>query len=196
MFEKVGHTVGMHIHVEITDGSEPIGNGIGPALEARDVLWVLGNYPQAPQDLRKKAIKLAGHIMTLYPLPYWKAGHGMKYARHMLDSGKAYDAMKRIIAAQGKRIDDPAKIKVGKWTYRYTAWKDGTVKSMSNKDISRIAKIAGAPADAGAGLFMHKHVGDKVKKREPIFTVYADGKQKLEFAKTALKHFEGVEIKD
>lgn len=194
LFETVGRKLKMKMHVVITDGSQPIGNGIGPSLEARDVLWVLGNYDNAPQDLKEKSIKLAGEIMKTYPLPYWKAGHGLRYAREILESGKAFESMKEIIKAQGKKIDDPSKIKVGKFTYDYTAWKTGTVKHISNGAVSRIAKIAGAPLDQGAGIYMQKHVGDSVKKNEVIFTIYSESKQKLEFAKDHLNVYDGVAI--
>ena len=37
-FQKIGRLLKMKMRVIITDGSHPIGNGIGPALEARDIL--------------------------------------------------------------------------------------------------------------------------------------------------------------
>jgi thymidine phosphorylase len=194
MFEKIGKQIGMEIHCMITDGSQPIGNGIGPALEAIDVLKVLRNDKDAPQDLKKKSLEVAGRIMTLYPLPYWKAKHGQKCALEMLESGKAYATMKKLIAAQGKKADTPEHIKVGKFTYAHTAWKDGTVKSISNEIISKIAKNAGAPGDKGSGLYLHHHVGDRVKKHDPLFTVYAESKQKLTFAKDCLRIEDGIEI--
>ncbi len=44
----------------LTDGSQPVGRGIGPALEALDVLAVLRSAPDAPDDLRRRAAALAG----------------------------------------------------------------------------------------------------------------------------------------
>ena len=43
LFEFVGDQLGIHLEVIITDGRQPIGNGIGPLLEARDVMQVLQN---------------------------------------------------------------------------------------------------------------------------------------------------------
>ncbi|NNF96338.1 MAG: thymidine phosphorylase family protein, partial [Halobacteria archaeon] len=45
LFEFVGDRLGLHIEVVISDGSQPIGRGIGPALEARDIMQVLENDP-------------------------------------------------------------------------------------------------------------------------------------------------------
>ncbi|MGA7980912.1 MAG: thymidine phosphorylase, partial [Chromatiaceae bacterium] len=45
LFEFVGDSLGMHLEVLLTDGSQPIGRGIGPVLETRDVLQVLSGDP-------------------------------------------------------------------------------------------------------------------------------------------------------
>ena len=55
----VASALGLKLRILPTDGSQPVGRGIGPALEARDVLAVLQNAPHAPQDLRKRALTLA-----------------------------------------------------------------------------------------------------------------------------------------
>jgi AMP phosphorylase len=194
-FLKVGKKLGMKIHVVITDGSQPIGNGIGPALEARDVLWLLQGHENAPQDLRHKALLMASEIMRTYPLSGWKAKHGFRYAKELLESGKAWKAMKDIIEAQGARITDPKKIKIGRFSLSLKSWADGKVTHIDNVSISRIAKVAGAPYDKGAGICLHCHVRDKVKKGDILMTVYAENKQKLEYAKDYLKQYDGIVIK-
>ena len=74
--------------VEITDGSQPIGTGIGPALEARDIIAVLQNLDTAPPDLRDKAVYLAGKAMELAGLAAKDAGKGKALA--CLSSGQAW----------------------------------------------------------------------------------------------------------
>ena len=54
--EVVGDSVGLKIKVVITDGSQPVGRGIGPNLEAVDVLSVLQNREDAPQDLKELSL--------------------------------------------------------------------------------------------------------------------------------------------
>ncbi len=49
LFEYVGDRLGLHIEVIITNDRQPI-RGIGPVLEARDVMSVLRNEPDAPMD--------------------------------------------------------------------------------------------------------------------------------------------------
>ena len=63
----VGRAVGLEVQVIPTDGLQPVGRGIGPALEARDVLAVLRGTPEAPADLRDRGLLLAGHVLELAP---------------------------------------------------------------------------------------------------------------------------------
>jgi putative thymidine phosphorylase len=194
LFIKVGKKIGMRIKVIVTDGSQPIGNGIGPALEARDVLWLLQNDPRAPQDLRHKSLMLAAEIMHDYPLSGWKARHGFRFAKDLLDSGKAWEAMLKIMTAQGLKVSDPARIKIGKHSHDFVAPHDGMITHIDNVSISRIARVAGAPFDKGAGIYLYRHAGERVRKGEKIFTIYAENRQKLAYAKDYLKQYDGVVI--
>jgi putative thymidine phosphorylase len=193
-FMKLGRKLGMKIVVVITDGSQPIGNGIGPALEARDVMWVLMNHKDAPQDLKHKALLVASEMMRSYPLSHWKSRHGYHYAKQLLESGKALEAMERMINAQGAHVASPEKIKLGKSRLDVKAGKDGRIVHIDNVSISRIARVAGAPFDKGAGIYLYHHVGDKVAKGDVLFTIYAENSQKLDYAKDYLKQYDGVVI--
>ncbi len=70
---------GLTTAVVTSDGSQPVGRGIGPALEARDVLDVLQGTSQAPADLRDRAVTLAGALLELTGAA--AAGHGLQDAR-------------------------------------------------------------------------------------------------------------------
>ncbi len=67
LFEFVGDHFGIAVEVVTTDGRQPIGNGIGPVLEAQDVMAVLSNDPAAPSDLREKSLRLAAHLLEYDP---------------------------------------------------------------------------------------------------------------------------------
>ena len=191
-FEGLSRRLGIKAKVIITNGKEPIGNGIGPALEARDVLWVLSNDSRGPLDLKKKSLIMAGIMLEMAGKV--SKGRGLLLAKKILESGKAYDKMKEIIHMQGKRIDDPAKLRFGKIRYDVKSRKDGVVKEINNKVISKIARVAGAPEFNGAGIYLHKHVGDKIKKGDVLFTVYCPNVGKLEFVRYAWQKLVAVVI--
>jgi AMP phosphorylase len=189
-FVKIGKALGMHIKVIITDGREPIGNGIGPALEARDVLWVLKRDPKRPLDLEKKGVMMAGLILQMAGIK-----NGRIKAQKILDSGKAYEKMKQIIKAQGGNPDiDPDKIKLGKYSYTYLAPISGKIYDLDNITLGKIARIAGAPKDKAAGIYVYKHERQYVQKGEQLLTIYADNAVKLKYALHLLRKIDGVRI--
>jgi len=192
-FENLAKRIGIKVKVIITDGKEPVGDGIGPALEARDVLWVLKNDKKAPEDLKRKSLIMAGIMLEMAGKA--KKGNGIKLAKEILESGKAYKKMLEIIKMQGKKITDTSKIELGKIRYNVRAKRNGTIKEISNRAISKIARVAGAPDCKGAGIYLHKHVGDKVKKGDKLFTVYCHDKGKLEFVKYAWEKLVAIVVK-
>lgn len=192
-FEDMGKKLGMKIRVVFTDGSEPVGNGIGPVLEARDVLYVLRNDPKQPLDLRKKSLKLAGVMLEMSGKA--KKGEGEKKAKKILDSGRAHDKFIEIIKAQNGKEINPDDMKLAKYKKDIRASKKGRIKSICNREISRIARIAGAPSDKEAGIYLHKKKNSYVNKGEVLFTLYSDNKEKLDFAVNAYRSLDGIEIK-
>jgi len=193
-FRRLAHILGINVYVLITDGRQPIGNGIGPALEARDILWILKNDKRGPKDLKKKALMMAAEIMKFCPVNDKVISNPIEYAKELLESGKAYEKFKKIIEAQGKKVVDPEKIKIASHKYNVVAPKSGTVSHIDSKEINKIAKTAGAPRDKTAGIYLHKHAGEKVKKGETLYEIHFETRQKLKFAKAILDHVNGFEI--
>ncbi len=190
-FEKIGKKLRKHVKVIITKGSEPIGNGIGPALESRDVLWLLIRDKKRPLDLEKKCVYMATKLFELIGI-----NNSRKRVLEILNSGKAYKKMKEIIKAQGGNPNiKPEHIKLGKYSYTVRSINYGKVKDINNTAISKLARVAGAPINKGAGLYLYKHVGDKVKKREKIFTIYSESAQKLKYSKELLKELKPFTVK-
>src|SRR3989338_8932806 len=181
-FEKIGRMLKKHVKVLVTDGTQPIGNGIGPALEARDVIWLLKRDPRRPLDLEKKCLIMCANVLALVGIK-----DGYKKALGILNSGKAYQKMVEIIKAQGGKEIAAEDIKIGRYSYDVLSTKSGKVTGIENIAVSRIARIAGAPRDKGAGIYLYKHVGDKVKRGEKLFTIYAESEHEFEYAKDVAK---------
>lgn len=181
-FLKIGKMLGMRVRVIITDGSEPIGNGIGPLLEMMDVMKILKNDPEAPEDLRKKSLMEAGVLLELTGKA--KRGGGLRLAERVLGSGAAWRKFEQIITAQGRhRIPTLAK-----FSAKIVAKASGRVVAIENKSIAHLARIAGAPKDPAAGLLLHKKLGDRVKKGEALYTIYASSQERLQYALEFAKH--------
>lgn len=193
-FERIGKAVGLKIFTVITDGSQPIGNGFGPALEARDIIHVLSGSHHAPLDLKRKSIILAGKMLEMAGKA--KKGKGFQKALKIVQSGQAYVKFFEIIKAQGGRQVDAEDIKIGKYTHDVKAPHTGIITHIDNKGISKIARIAGAPKNSGAGLFLHVRKRDYVKKDDVLFTIYSESRARLNFAIDLQKKIHDIEIKD
>jgi thymidine phosphorylase len=189
LFEYVGNALGIHIRVVVTDGSQPIGRGIGPVLEARDVMAVLRNEPGAPTDLREHALELAGRLLDFDPaLP---GGSGKATALHILKSGQALAKMEQIIAAQGP---PPIPAVSGQLTQDVCAERTGTVSAIDCFRIARIARLAGAPISKGAGIDVLKKIGEPVRRGEPLYRIHAALETDLGFAVEMAKDTNGYVI--
>ncbi len=177
LFEFVGDRLGLHLEVVITDGRQPVGRGIGPVLEARDVMQVLENHPEAPADLRQKALRLAGRVLEFDPDV--RGGQGFAIARDILDSGRALAKMNALIDAQGRQHNQ---YPPGQLNYDIRADRDGVVTGVDNFLLARVARMAGAPMDKGAGVELLKKLADPVGKDEPLYRVHAEFPADFEFA--------------
>lgn len=176
-FEKVGKAVGLHVEVILSDGSQPIGRGIGPALEAEDVLRVLRNDTNCPKRLKTKSIFMAGLILEMGGVV--RKGLGSAMAKHILESGEALEKFEEIRDEQG-RNPDPKKAKYVEEIY---ATKSGHIHSINNKRVAKLAFVLGAPKDKEAGVYINKIVGDSVKKGDCICQIHSDSHLKLKFGK-------------
>jgi thymidine phosphorylase len=176
LFEFVGDQIGLQLSTELSDGSQPVGNGVGPALEARDVLRVLHGDPAAPRDLKERSLLLAGRILEFDPA--LRGGSGVHRARELLDSGAAARQLDRIVAAQGAAASVP----IGSLTKEICADRDGLVAAIDCYRIARIARLAGAPTDKGAGVDLFRKAGDPVRAGEPLYRIHAEHATDFRFA--------------
>ncbi|WP_042423655.1 thymidine phosphorylase family protein [Comamonas granuli] len=192
LFEYVAQRMGLSLDVVITDGRQPIGNGIGPMLEARDVMRVLENDPRAPNDLRQKALRLAGRLIECNPDV--RGGDGYGIARDILDSGRALARMRDIIAAQGAKDFDHNNPNLGALHFEICAPAAGVVAGIDNQQIARIARLAGAPKVQGAGVDLLCKLGDAVAPGQPMYRVHAGFPADLEFARQASQRASGYRI--
>jgi thymidine phosphorylase len=180
LFAYVGGTLGLTVYTLITDGSQPVGRGIGPMLEARDVMQVLHGDPAAPADLRDKSLLLAGRVIEFDPAV--PPGQGVTRARAILDSGAALAKMNAIVDAQGRRSFDWRAPPLGALTHEVKAEAEGTVTAIDCERIARIARLAGAPKARGAGVDLLARLGDRVGRGTTLYRIHATNGAELAFA--------------
>jgi thymidine phosphorylase len=175
---QAGTAVGLEVRVVQTDGNQPVGRGIGPALEAWDVLSVLQRSPTAPADLRERALMLAGQVLEIGGRA--APGRGQAMARDALDTGRAWAKFQAICAAQGGMREPPR----ASHSWVFSSPTAGVVSVIDNRRIAMAAKLAGAPASAAAGVTLEVKLGDRIETGQPLFALHAQTPGELAYART------------
>ncbi|QSG06329.1 AMP phosphorylase [Halapricum desulfuricans] len=184
-FNRVGESLDMEVTCAITRGEQPVGRGVGPVLEARDVLAVLNG--DGPDDLRIKSERLAQLLLDT-------AGVEVS-ASEILSDGRAIAKFREIVDAQrgdpNVSVDD---LVPGQHTETVTAARDGVVTHVDNRRVNELARRAGSPKDTRAGVYLDARVGDRVRHGEVLVTIHAQKRAKLEQARSFAAANEPVRV--
>jgi len=172
----VARAFDIEARIVVTDGRQPVGRGIGPALEARDVLAVLHCAPDAPRDLRDRALTLAGALLELAHAA--EQGLGREVAARVLADGRAWAKFQRICEAQGGMREPPLAVH----RRPVMATRPGRVSAIDNRRLAKVAKLAGAPDSKAAGVELHVRLGAEIGVGEPLYTVHAEAPGELAYS--------------
>ncbi|MGI4938155.1 MAG: thymidine phosphorylase, partial [Janthinobacterium lividum] len=168
LFERTGAGLGLVVEALATDGSAPIGRGIGPALEVRDVGWILDGDARAPADLREKALRFASRILAWDPV-VGSVEAGRELAERLLACGAAKLAFERIVATQGHN----SAVAPAFQTHAVRAESAGRVAGIDGWAVSGIARCAGAPLDQSAGIDLLAGMGQVVVEGDVLYLIHA-----------------------
>jgi putative thymidine phosphorylase len=189
-FKELGKKFGMHIIVDINEPKQPSGNGIGPYLEAIDVMKVLEQTKDRPMELEERSISLASQLLDLCYKTKNIPLSGITEAKRILTNGKALDKFREILKAQYGNPDiTSTKMKMKSTPFEILSLESGKIVSVNISRINSVAKILGAPSDIYAGIYMNKRLNDNVKKNESLMSLYSSNEHKLQEAKETLNRF-------
>ena len=182
LFKDIGHKLGINVITYERKVLGPDGNGIGPLLEIRDVLYILERNPRRPLALENLAIDMTSRLIAFVTQKNLK--DIIIKVREQLESQEALKKFWEIAYAQGATVlvksDD---LTPAKYNYTLTFAKAGVIKEFNNWSIKKLMRVLGTPFIKTAGGFMHASVGDTVKKGQPFITLYAESLESLEKAK-------------
>jgi putative thymidine phosphorylase len=192
-FVDLGKHFGIKIIVDINEMLEPAGRGIGPILEARDVLYVLEQDKDRPLRLEAKATTLAGMLLDLIykekKVKNIPLGGGEEEAKRILKSGAALKKFREIVAAQkGNKNLSSHNLKLAKYKKEVNSTVSGKIKDINNYNLNTIAKLLGSPNDKQAGIYLLKKLDHSVVKNETMFILYSSDKYHLEEAEFTIKN--------
>jgi len=188
-FKKLGKYFNLKIECLLKETPEPLGNGLGPALEISDVIKILKRKSPC-YKLEDRALEMAGKILEMDKKK--KKGQGKILAKQILDSGQAYKKFREIVKAQKGKIKV---LKKAKYKYHIRAKRNIKIKEIRTNELNNLARIAGCPADKFAGVYLYKHLNDTAKKGEKILTIYSESEAELNSAVKYYKKIQPIKFK-
>ncbi|WP_202320342.1 thymidine phosphorylase, partial [Archaeoglobus neptunius] len=88
---EIGRRLDLKVAATLSDGGQPIGRAVGPALEAKEVLKTLEDG--VANDLLEKSLGIAGILFEMTGI----AANGYAHARKIFESGKTLEKFREII---------------------------------------------------------------------------------------------------
>ncbi|MCS7092849.1 MAG: thymidine phosphorylase [Patescibacteria group bacterium] len=178
------------VDIDINEMLEPAGRGIGPILEARDVLYVLEQHRDRPLKLETKALRLAGMLLNLcYQEKKLIHLDGEEEAIKILKSGQALKKFREIVRAQkGDEQISSQSLRLADFKKEIISQTSGKIKDINNYNLNIIAKILGAPRDKKAGIYLLKKLDHSLERGEPMMTFYSSDRYKLKEAEETLRN--------
>jgi thymidine phosphorylase len=180
----LGTDAGVRTVALLTDMSTPLGLTAGNALEVRESLEVLAGG--GPPDVVELTLALAREMLTA-------AGRDGVDPADALGDGRAMDAWRRMIAAQGGDPDAP--LPVARETHVVQAPAEGVLVRLDALAVGVAAWRLGAGrarkedvVQAAAGIELHAKPGAKVRGGEPLLTLHTDTPERFD---AALRDLEG-----
>lgn len=198
-FKQLGKKFGIKIVTDINQSFEPAGYGVGPALEALDVLYILEQKKERALALETKALRLTGKLLDICFKDAKINRSGEEEAKKILYDGRALKKFREIIKTQGGNDQiSSEKFKQIARAHQHTikSKKSGKIKRVNNYNLNMIAKLLGAPGDKFAGVFLNKKMDNKVEKNEPLMEFYSKDPYKLKEAEVTLLNFPIYEIEN
>ncbi len=179
----LGTDAGVKTVALLTNMQTPLGLTAGNALEVRESVEVLAGG--GPQDVVELTVALAQEMLAC-------AGRDGEDVAAALSDGRAMDAWKRMIRAQGG--DPDAELPTAGDSHEVLAPADGVLTQLDAYAVGVAAWRLGAgrarkedPVQAGAGIEIHAKPGATVRAGERLMTLHTDTPDRFERALAALE---------
>lgn len=175
---QLGKDAGVRTSALLTDMSTPLGLKIGNALEVEESIEVLTGG--GPKDVVEITVELAREMLA-------HVGMADVDPSENLNNGKAMDVWRKMIRAQGG--DPDAALPKAKEWHTIRASKSGFITQLDALSVGVASWRLGAGRERkedavqfGAGIELHKQLGDNIEAGDALMTLFTDTPEKFERA--------------
>ena len=189
----IGKLAGRDVVALLSDMNQPLGCAVGNALEVVEAIDMLKGG--GPDDFREHCLHVSAHMLVLGKRAE-DLDEGRLLAEKAVADGSAFRKLRVLVEAQDgdlSFVDDISKFPRAKFVEVVEAPQSGYISQIHARGVGEAAVELGAgrakksdPVDHAVGFLIHKKVGDKVEKGEPLFTIHANDEKKLTEAHKAV----------
>ncbi len=177
----------------ITDMNQPLGRMAGHSNEIAECIDVLNG--RGPADLRELSLELSAWMFFLGDRTK-SVEDGRLLAEAMIASGQAREKFKQCIRLQGgdeRVIDDPQLLPQANSRADVLSPSAGFLTATNCEQLgTALATLGGGrekkedTIDHAVGLEVHKRIGDRIEKGEPLVTIHYNSGAKLAEAQSLI----------
>jgi len=185
----IGRQAGRRVSAVLSNMDRPLGQAIGNALEIQEAVDTLRG--QGPGDLTELCIILGAHMVYLGGAA-GSIEEAHDVVKELLASGKGYNKLCDMVAAQGGRaedLDNIAQLNPASLQVDIRSDRAGYIQGLRTDEIGRIVmrlgagrEMTGQPIDHAVGVKIYRKTGDLVETHDILATLYANDPQKLDQA--------------
>ncbi len=195
LMRDIGRLAGREVVTLLSDMNQPLGEAVGNSLEVIEAINTL--HGRGPADFTEHCLHVSAHMLVLGRRTADRSAErsrrslesGRRMAETAIASGAAFEKFRLLVRAQGgdvSYVDDPGKFPRAKFVEVVNADRSGNLSRVHARMIGEATVALGAgraqkgdPVDHAVGVVIHRKVGERVGKGEPLFTVHANDEKKL-----------------
>lgn len=191
---ETGERMGKQIVAVITNMDQPLGRMVGNAMEVEECIEIL--HGRGAADLRELCLHLAAWMFYL-GAKTGSVAEGKQHAERIISSGMAFDRFRQMVELQGgdvSVIDDPTRLPSADHRVDVLSSKSGYVSSIQCEQVGTACVVLGGgrekkedSVDPAVGIVIHKKIGDRVYRGEPLCTIHCHSDAEAVRAKNLLK---------
>ena len=194
MMVAIGKLSGRKVRAILSDMNQPLGSAVGNAVELKEAIDTLNG--KGPEDFTEHCLVIASHMLEL-----GKKAADLDAARTLAEmkiaDGSALEKFRALVLVQSgdvSYVDHPEKISTAKIEKVITAESSGFIAEIHARTVGETAIDLGAgrakktdEIDAAVGILVHKKVGNRVQRGDPVFTILANDESKVQPAEIRLQ---------
>jgi pyrimidine-nucleoside phosphorylase len=191
---ETGQRMGKEVVALLTEMDQPLGRKVCNALEVEECIEILRG--QGPEDLRALCLQLCGWMFKLGGKST-SVDEGRKLAVEIIASGRSLEKFRQMVRLQGgdeRVVDDPARLPRARHTTDIVSSREGFVTRIQCEQIGTAGMLLGGgrekkedAIDPAVGLVLHKKLGERVGRGEPLCTLHYNAEARVEAARRLME---------